>query len=223
MRYAVALALCAAMTLAAASYAADESAAGSATKEPAKIKLFNGKDLTGLKLFIPEKEGVDPASVWSVRDGVIHCTGTPAGYIRTTKQYENYTLSFEWRWAGEPGNSGCLLHIQDKDNVWPDSIESQLGNHNAGDFWVIGEGTDFKEHTDKSTRRVVKKHKHNEKPAGEWNKKVVVCDGNTIKVTVNGLLQNVATGTTLTKGRIGWQSEGAPIEFRNIILKPLKK
>ena len=189
---------------------------------PKKVQLFNGKDLEGLMPFVPEA-GADAASVWEVREGgVLHCKGKPSGYIRTKVPYENYRLTFEWRWLKEGGNSGVLLHIQEQDLVWPKSIEGQLASKNAADLWVI-EGTDFKEHTNKDDRRVPKMHEHNEKPLGEWNQYEAVCDGTTIRLTINGLLQNVATETTVTKGYIGFQSEGTPIEFRNITLEPLSK
>ena len=191
------------------------------TKEDGKIALFNGKDFAGWNLFLPDKD-VDPATVWSAKDGVVHCTGNPAGYMRTEKEYENYRLTFDWRWPEKGGNSGVLLHITGKDMVWPRSIEGQLGSENAADFWVI-RGTDFKEHTDKKDRRVRKKHAHNEKPLGEWNHYEVVCDGNTIRLTINGLLQNEATETSVAKGCIGLQSEGTPVEFRDIVLEPLEK
>lgn len=187
-----------------------------------KIELFNGADFTGWKLFIPDAN-VDPATVWSVADGgVVHCTGSPAGYMRTTEKYRDYRLTFEWRWPGDKGgNSGCLIHVQDVDEVWPKSIEGQLQSENAADIWVIG-GADFNEHTNKDDRRVPKRMDHNEKPLGEWNHYEVIADGDTITLTINGRLQNVATGTTLTEGYIGLQSEGTPIEFRNIALEPLK-
>jgi hypothetical protein len=66
-------------------------------------------------------------------------------------------------------------------------------------------------------------HDHNEKPLGEWNHYEAVCDGDTIRLTINGLLQNVATECTVTKGYIGLQSEGTPIQFRTIVLEPLEK
>ncbi|MBI5094488.1 MAG: DUF1080 domain-containing protein [Candidatus Hydrogenedentes bacterium] len=193
--------------------------AGYAANTPAEVPLFNGKDFSGWKLFIPDPK-IDVKTVWSAKDGVVHCEGTSPGYMRTEKPYENYKLTLEWRWAGKPGNNGVLLHIQNEDKVWPKSIEAQLQDQNAGDFFVI-DGSDFKEHINKEDRRVPKKAPSNEKPAGEWNKYEIVCDGNTITATVNGLLQNSATEATITKGYIGLQSEGAPIEYRNIVLLPL--
>lgn len=188
-----------------------------AAAEP--VALFNGKDFEGWKLFIPD-ENVDPLSVWSVRDGVIRCEGDPKGYMRTAKAYSDYKLSFEWRWPEKGGNNGLLLHIVGEDKVWPKSIESQLQHENAGDFWVIG-GAEFEEHVDKSTRRVLKKTEHNEKPLGEWNVMEAVCGGDTIRISVNGLLQNEATQCTVTEGFIGLQSEGTSIEYRNIVLEAL--
>ncbi|NLF58841.1 MAG: DUF1080 domain-containing protein, partial [Candidatus Hydrogenedens sp.] len=62
-----------------------------------------------------------------------------------------------------------------------------------------------------------------EKPLGEWNQYKVVCKGDTIELYINGTLQNRATGCTVTSGIIGLQSEGTPIEFRNIHIEPMGK
>jgi hypothetical protein len=98
-----------------------------------KTRLWNGKDFSGWKLHVDDKT-VDVDSVWSVTDGVIHCKGVPNGYIRTLKDYSNYKLHLEWRWAEKPTNSGVLLHASGPDKVWPKCIESQLQAGNAGDF-----------------------------------------------------------------------------------------
>ncbi len=188
---------------------------------PGRTELFNGQDFDGWKLFLTD-EKADPTDTWSVKDGVIHCTGSPVGYMRTTLGYENYTLYFEWRFPGKGGNSGVLLHGSEPDQVWPTSIEGQLESGNAADIWVIGP-VDFSEHTNPDDRRVPKREASNEKPLGEWNAYKVVCNGDTIELYINGLLQNRATECTVTKGFIGFQSEGAPIEFRNMYLEPIKK
>ena len=226
MRYLFVVLIACAWFLAPAVWAAAPCCAASTEEEEAErkpIELFNGTDFEGWKLFIPD-ENVDPATVWSVREGMVHCVGTPIGYMRTVQKFSDYKLAFEWRWPGEGGNSGALLHISGEDKVWPKSIESQLHSANAGDFWVI-DGTSFKEHrsNEPGDRRVRKMEESNEKPLGEWNKMEIICAGNTIKVYVNGLLQNVATETTVKEGYIGLQSEGTPVEFRNIKLWPLSE
>ena len=59
-----------------------------------------------------------------------------------------------------------------------------------------------------------------EKPAGEWNEYDILCKGDTIVCHVNGILQNEGTAATITSGWICLQSEGSPIEFRNIYVEP---
>jgi hypothetical protein len=62
-----------------------------------------------------------------------------------------------------------------------------------------------------------------EKPRGEWNRMEVVCDGDTITNIVNGYVVNVGTRSSLTAGKIQFQSEGAEIIFRRIEVRPLVK
>ena len=60
-----------------------------------------------------------------------------------------------------------------------------------------------------------------EKPAGEWNRMEVVCDGDSITTILNGFVVNIGTKSSLTKGKILFQSEGAEILFRKIEVRPL--
>ncbi|MDR1009909.1 MAG: DUF1080 domain-containing protein [Opitutaceae bacterium] len=220
-----------------------------AQKDAAPIQLFNGKDLTGWIAYTRDNSP-DAAQTWGVRDGVLTDSGKPNGYLRTEKRYGNYKLTVEWRWTAAPTlgangkprtrNNGVLLHMQGKDQVWPQSIEAQLMEQNAGDFYTIG-SVDTNEHKaardaaiaaagdDEAAkkraagnRRLTKKNPSNEKPDGEWNRYDIVCQGDTITLTVNGVEQNRATGVTVQEGHICLQSEGAPAEFRNITLTPLK-
>jgi len=192
-----------------------------------EVRLFNGKDLAGWTA-VSDPEGSDPAATWSVADGLLKCTGLPVGYLRTDAEYSDYALSLEWRWpAGTPGgNNGVLVHASTPRElgVWPKSIEVQLGKGDAGDFWVIGTELDVPgEATRKSDRRHKNLTDDSEKPLGEWNRMEIVCRGDAVRVTVNGDLVNEATNCSVTRGAIALQSEGAPIEFRNIVLKPLKR
>jgi len=75
----------------------------------------------------------------------------------------------------------------------------------------------------KKGRRVPKKAKSSEKPKGQWNTYEIVCQGQTIRAKVNGVLQTDVTGANVTAGKICLQSEGAPIEFRNVYIEPLEK
>ncbi len=62
-----------------------------------------------------------------------------------------------------------------------------------------------------------------EKPTGEWNRMEVICDGDSIINIVNGYVVNIGTKSSLTKGKILFQSEGAEIIFRKIEIRPLIK
>jgi hypothetical protein len=62
-----------------------------------------------------------------------------------------------------------------------------------------------------------------ERPAGEWNRMEVVCDGDSITTILNGYVVNVGTRSSLTRGKILFQSEGAEILFRKIEVRPLIK
>ncbi len=191
---------------------------------PKSESLWNGKDFTGWK-FILADSTVSPADVWSVKNGVIHCAGTPHGYMRTEKEYTNYELEVEWRWPEKAGNSGVFLHAQEPDHVWPNCIECQLQAGHAGDFILIGSGKltvgDSLYISTKTSQRIPKKGGSSEKPAGEWNHYKIICTPRQITCYVNGVLQNKGSNPTLKKGHICLQSEGTPIEFRNIRLRPL--
>ncbi|MHC4225999.1 MAG: 3-keto-disaccharide hydrolase [Planctomycetota bacterium] len=195
-----------------------------------KIVLFNGKDLDGWVRFSPgDKRDADKKwtvdKVRSIRDGVIRCQGVPNGYIRTVESYANYKLHLEWRWPAKPTNSGVLLHSAGIDKTWPKCVEAQLMHENAGDFWLLSYSSikaDGKQVGPEQYANAKKKRPSNEKPPGQWNSYDIVCDGKTVTLFVNGLLQNKGTEANPSYGPICLQSEGSPIEFRNIYLEPIK-
>jgi hypothetical protein len=194
-----------------------------------KQALFDGRTLTGWTPCLAADAAVTPAQVWSVKDGVIRCEGKPNGYIRTNEEFSDYTLHVEWRWPETPTNSGVLLHVAGPDKVWPPCIEAQLQTGNAGDFITIGPGTginvngvQYTTPPDQVAMAVAKQHPSSEKPAGQWNSYDIVCQDDTVRLYVNGVLQNTGTQASLKRGSICLQSEGSPIEFRNIYIKPSK-
>ena len=193
-----------------------------------KIELFNGQDLDNWNLIVDSEDG-EPTNLFYVEDGVIHTIGDPFGYIRTKESYSNYTLHLEWRWTEEPSNSGVLLNVQGKERIFPRCVECQLMSGKAGDIVLMGKGTSI---IIKDSAYTVASEEHrylaipkfeesSEKPAGEWNSYDITSLDGSLEVIVNGVLQNRASGMSLTEGNIALQSEGAPLQFRNIYLKPL--
>ena len=168
--------------------------AGTACSAAPATALFTGRDLNGWEYV--GTPATDIATVCTIRpDGVIAATGTPVGFIATTATYANYSLHAEWRWPGKPGNGGVLVHISSgpKDRAWPLSFQVQTKNKNVGDLLPMA-GATFAEPLTSAAgaATAIKAHTapDNGKPAGEWNTCDVVCRGDTIEVTINGVLQN---------------------------------
>lgn len=182
-----------------------------------KTVLFNGTDLSGWVCVLDPSTDVDPSQVYGVKDGNIYIEGNPFGYLRTDRKYADYTLHVEWRWVGEGTNSGIFHRVQDGDKLWPEAIECQLCMGKAGDFVMLG-GSKISEIECVGAYPVKERAGDFENPVGEWNVAEVTCKGGAITVYINGQLQNECT-SELTEGYIALQSEGGPIEFRNIYLK----
>ena len=184
------------------------------------IGLFNKRGLKDGYVYLKD---ADAKGVWKVQDGELWCTGDPVGFLRTKEEYSDFKLTLEWRWPEKGGNSGVLLMMGDEERIWPLCMEAQLMHTRAGDF--VGMGCDFNENKAKKGGPISYTPRMNdssEKELGGWNKYEIVCKGDTIEATVNGQLQNKATGVSIRKGYIGLQSEGVPIMFRNIKVTPLQ-
>ena len=187
----------------------------------AKTELFNGKDTVGWVVF-PAETSKD---TWSIKDGVLACTGKPSGFLRTEKSYKQYRFTVEWRFT-KTGNTGVVVHMTPPDAVWPKSIECQGMHKNQGDFYfwngaTLTGGTELKNKAGKIRGYRLGKQADAEKPAGEWNTFTTVCDGNTVTILVNGKEVNKATGTNLAEGFIGLQVEGGAFEVKRCTLEPL--
>ena len=187
-----------------------------------KMVLWNGKDLTGWTRVVQDPS-VDVNDVWRIRDGVLWCAGKPNGYLRTQQSYTDYCLHVEWRWPETPANSGVFLHAGGGDRVWPVCIECQLKAGSAGDFVLMNgaaltvDGTERRNPAQQFVA-IKKKNPSSEKPAGQWNSYDIECQGGSVRCRVNGILQNEGTNASPSSGLICLQSEGGPIEFRNVYL-----
>ena len=171
--------------------------------------------------YVLKDKTIAPTDVFKMEDGLLQITGISSGYLRTKKSYSDFELITEWRWTKTLGNSGVLVHIQQKDTVWPQCYQVQQKASDAGDI-ICMNGLWAKECTDSVKFTVKKLQPSNEKPLGEWNLIKVISKDKTLKVFVNGVLQNSITGLTVSSGFIGFQNEGKPLEFRNLSIKNLK-
>lgn len=158
-----------------------------------------------------------------IENGTVLISGKPNGYFATKKEYRNYVLKFDWMYERPAGlssddafdgNSGLLVHIEGPHKVWPKCIEVQLANQDAGHIFAIN-GAKFQGHKDSAAQ------KRAIKPVGQWNEEEVTCQDGNITCKINGIEVDRGSGASPDHGFLGWQSEGRPIRFRNLKIKPL--
>ena len=198
--------------------------------------LFNGKNLNGWYTFLKSKgKNNDPEKIFLVENGVLHISGKEFGYICTEKTFTDFHLAVEFKWGEKKfpprdadttkrDNGICFyVPLNEKDFVWPKSIECQVQEGDTGDIWLIDSTTivvDGKRSNPDSFTRVVKK-KDAERPHGEWNRVEVLSKNGNVTYTVNGVVVNEGQEPSLKEGKILIQSEGAEIYYRKIEITEL--
>ncbi len=190
--------------------------------------LFNGRDLRGWVNVNCAPE------TWSVRDGIIHCTGQPTGALRTARQYENFVFEVEWRHLTSGGNAGIFIWaspIAAPGVPFLRAIEVQVLDHGYNapgkNEWYTTNGDVFPIHG--SRMKPFGRHngersfpsEERSKGSPEWNHYRIECSNGVLRLSVNGKEVSGGEDCTYRKGYIGLESEGAPVEFRNIRIKEL--
>ena len=199
------------------------------TKEEAGFEpMFNGKDLTGWV-------NVNCApSTFFVKDKEIITTGRPTGFLRTTKQYENFIAEFDWMHVNtkEVGNSGFF--------VWADplpavgtgytrgievqvlvNLEKKDSYTSHGDLFSIWGASCKPDRPHPLGWARCLPSERRCKGGGEWNHYRVTAKDGTIKLEVNGKEVSGVSECTPRKGYLALESEGAECHFRNLKIKEL--
>jgi hypothetical protein len=203
----------------------------------APVNLFNGKDLAGWHMDVPALDK-DPsgAKPFIVRNGVLVSLGNPGGHLITDKEFANYKLEVEYRFAAQAGNCGVLVHASKPRRLYgmfPQSLEVQMQSGDAGDFWCIGEDIEVPNMVERrgpqdrwgvdgdKLRRIKNLTDGSENKLGDWNRMVIECKKDEVRVWVNGDLVNHGRKCTASKGQIALQAEGVEVEFRKVVLTNL--
>lgn len=157
------------------------------------------------------------------------------GNLYTKKEFANFIYRFEFQLT--PGaNNGVGLRAPLEGDAAYVGMESQILDCEHPIYKGI---TPYQHHG--SIYGILKadeSHKTAMKPVGEWNEEEIICDGDNIKVTLNGVVivegnirEAVKNGTPdkkehpglfNKKGHIGFLGHGSPVKFRNIRVKELK-
>ena len=183
--------------------------------------LFNGKDLDGWGNVNCAPE------TWTVKEGMIICTGIPTGILRTDRQYENFILELEWMHLHEGGNAGLFIHSDDitaRGQPFSRSVECQVMDGNHGDVFAIHGARMTRDNADPFyrvgwMRTFPREERAN--PAGQWNHYRVESRDGILTLAVNGAVVSRAFHVNPRKGYICLESEGSEAHFRNIRIKEL--
>ena len=190
-------------------------------------ELFNYKDLSNWVDVNTSPE------TWWFEDGLLKCKGLPIGVMRSEKQYENFILEIEWRHMEDGGNSGVFIWSEGRpapEKDLPKGMEVQMLElsyskiHNRHPGYVSGElfganGLTVIPDNPRGPRSMSLEYRC--KPAGEWNKYVVVAVDGTVKLSINGKFVNGVQNASVKKGYLCLESEGAEIHFRNMRIMEL--
>ncbi|MDX1929627.1 MAG: DUF1080 domain-containing protein [Pirellulaceae bacterium] len=188
--------------------------------------LFNGKDLSGWVLVNT------PPETWSVKDGMLVCTGKPIGELRTENMYHNFELELEWRHMVPGGNAGVFVWADDitsrgvpfHRSVEVQVLENAYGNSQShtthGDIFPI-HGAKMTPINGRGGGSRAFPTEERSKPSPEWNHYRIVCNDGNISLAVNGKVVTQGKEASPRKGYICLESEGGIVHYRNLRIKEL--
>jgi hypothetical protein len=168
--------------------------------------LFNGRDLTNWSF-----SDTRTKNTWVVEEGVLTNRGGSQGYICTKDSYTNYVLRFQYRRSGSHKGS-VMLRLAGSDRTEPKFIR------------LFGRDDDFNRiGTEGFTPKVRKRNTpaFRKLPDKLWNECEVVLNQGRLMVKVNGVLRATATECEQMPGKIGFNTDGSQIQYRNIVLIPI--
>lgn len=186
-------------------------------------------------------------ATWTWTNGIIHCTGKPVGVIRSTVLHTNLELVVQWRHLTSGGNSGVFIWatpdsikaLERGEGRLPTGIEVQVLDHGYtqqyeaqnkkkpdwftthGDVFPTG-STDMKPFPPAAPNgKRSFPSKNLSKGVGEWNHYYVRCINGEVRLWVNGEEVSGGTGCKPAWGYLCLESEGAPVEFRELRIRVL--
>lgn len=175
-------------------------------------KLFNGKDLTGWKVYGTEK--------WYVEKGELICESGPDkqyGYLATDRVYKDFELTLEFKQESN-GNSGVFFHSSiegTKITGWQAEV-APLNRSTGGIYESYGRGWLIKPAPEKE--QYLKE--------GEWNKMKIRVKQNEVTTWLNGQMMTSLKDDKIgsSQGQIALQIHdggGVKVRWRNIKMKKL--
>ncbi len=215
-------------------------------EEPAvpEAKIIEGVGPEWKTLGEDDFENVNCAKdTWSWKDGVLYCTGKPTGVIKKKTPVTNFELVLEWNHRKPAGNSGVFVWVPEKSLEklvkpgLPQGIEVQVLDHGYteqyekggkkadwfstnGDVFPVGVKMTPFPPTSPNGQRSFPKYKTT-KGSGEWNHYHISAKDGEVRLSVNGVEVSGGKDIEPRTGFLCLESEGSPIEFRNIRIREL--
>ncbi len=158
-----------------------------ATSVAQSTSLFNGKDLTGWKVYGTEK--------WYVQKGLLVCESGPDkqyGYLATEQAYDDFELTLEFRQEAE-GNSGVFFRSTiegTKITGWQVEV-APPGQHTGGIYESYGRGWLIQ--PDSSLEKHLR--------YGQWNKMKIRVQAGTVTTWLNGQQMITLTDDKIARGK----------------------
>ncbi|MCA9246387.1 MAG: DUF1080 domain-containing protein [Planctomycetales bacterium] len=185
---------------------------------------------------------------WRWEGGVAYCSGKPTSVIRTKKKYTNFELVCEWRHRQEGGNSGIFVWATDESIErltkagkpgLPHGIEVQVLDlgyaelyekrykkpadwfTSHGDVFPVGAARmkPFPPVAPNGKRSFPSKQVS--KGVDQWNHYCIRAVDGVIWLWVNGEKVSGGSDCQPRSGYLCLESEGAPVEFKNIRIREL--
>jgi hypothetical protein len=183
---------------------------------------------------------------WSWAEGVVHCTGKPVGVTRSVSTLTNFELVLQWRHLTSGGNSGVFIwaseeglkdlspgklpgagiEVQILDHGYAEQYERQHKKKSDwfttnGDVFPVGKSKmkPFPPVSPNGQRSFPRKQLS--KGVSEWNHYYVRCLNGEVRLWVNGEEVSGGTGCEPSAGFLCLESEGAPVEFKDLRIRIL--
>ncbi len=203
-----------------------------------------GWKLLGEKDFV--HVNCDPGT-WTWKGDSVHCTGKPIGVIRSKKIYTNFELVAQWCHRRSGGNSGIFVwaspasikQLEEGKGRLPHGIENQALDHGYAEQyekrhkkkpdWFTTNGDVFptgparmKPFPPVSPNGIRSfPSKNCTKGFGKWNHYYIRAINGEVRLWVNGEEVSGGTGCSPATGYLCLESEGSPIDFKQIRIREL--
>lgn len=196
--------------------------------------LFKSARLSDFKGHLVKKD-VPLSEVFSLENGILSVKKEPRGWLETKRSWHNFVIRAEVRYPDGPEkvNSGIFLRINGEHYLGysPRSVEVQMEPKSIGllmsfyDMKMSGPENRFsinRKHWS-GVRRTVERFTDPEiVNFKNWQKLEILCCEDVVVVSINDRIVNWAEGIENISGRIGFQSEGGAVDYRNVKIEEIR-